>query len=193
MEQFEAIALAFGDGAGQRLAYNTGKLEIMTPLPEHEFLIDALADAVKDIGDEFDLNYVSYRSTTWRKQLKQVGVEPDDCFYIQNEPVIRGRSDISLDKDPPPDLVLEIDLTSKSLNRFPIYARLGVPEIWRYDEGSLAVYELGDNQTYQKRETSVALPGVPVGDLLRLIEQSRPQGKRATRKAIREWAMQFRQ
>ena len=114
--------------------------------------------------------------------------------YIQNEKTVRGRTDIdtSLETDPPPDPVVEIDVTGKSLARLPIYAQLGVPEIWRYDEGELKVYELVEGERYQQRDTSLAFPGVPVGELPGLIEQHRSQGRRATRKAVREWAMQFR-
>ena len=119
-------------------------------MPEHKFLAEALSDAVKDIGEELDIDYACYRSTTWRKQLKKVGVEPDDYFYIQNEATVRGRTDFdaSLEADPPPDLVLEIEVTSKSLARFPIYAQLRVPEILPCDEGELKVYELVEGEVY---------------------------------------------
>ncbi|MGD1851284.1 MAG: Uma2 family endonuclease [Cyanophyceae cyanobacterium] len=192
-EQFEAIALAFGDTSGYRLAYSNEKLEIMVPLPEHEYFKSSLGDIIKDIVEELDLDYECYGSTTWRQRLKKVGVEADDCFYIQNESAVRGRTDLdtSLETDPPPDLVLEIDVTSKSIGRFPIYAQLGVPEIWRYDEGELKVYELV-GEGYQQRETSVAFPGVLVGELPGLIEKYRAEGRRSTRKGVREWAAQFR-
>ena len=194
-EQFEAIALTFGYTSGYRLAYDNEKLEIMVPLPEHEYFKSSLGDLVKDIADELDLDYECYGSTTWRQRLKKMGVEADDCFYIQNEATVRGRTDLdtTLETDPPPDLVLEIDLTSKSLARFPIYAQMGVPEIWRYDEGELKIYELVNGETYQQRETSVALPEIPAGELPGLIEQHRSQGQRALRRAVRQWAMQFRQ
>ncbi|MEM6503173.1 MAG: Uma2 family endonuclease [Cyanobacteria bacterium P01_C01_bin.89] len=193
-EQFEAIALAFGYTSGYRLAYDNEKLEIMVPLPEHEYFKSSLSDLVKDIADELDMDYACYGSTTWRQHLKKMGVEADDCFYIQNEATVRGRTDLdtSLKTDPPPDLVLEIDVTSKSLARFPIYAQLGVPEIWRYDEGKLEIYELVKEGIYQQRETSLALPKIPAHELPDLIEQHRSQGQRAIRKTVRQWAAQFR-
>ena len=99
----------------------------MNPSPEHEHYKEVNGDAVKDIANELALDYESYGSTTWRKQVAMAGVEPDNCFYFQNENAVRGRIDIDIaGGDPPPDLALEIDLTSKSLDRFPIYARLGV-------------------------------------------------------------------
>jgi Uma2 family endonuclease len=93
--------------------------------------------------------------------------------------------------DPPPDLVLEIDMTSKSLDRFPIYARLGVPEIWSYDSGALKIYHLQDGE-YVSAQLSLALPQLPIQELPQLIEDYRQAGRRAIRKAVREWARQWK-
>jgi Uma2 family endonuclease len=181
-----------GESRSARIAYDNGTLEIMTPLPEHEHLKEVIGDAVKDIADELDLDYESYGSTTWRKRLKMAGVEPDNCFYFQHEAEVRGRLDLDISKgDPPPDLALEIDLTSKSLDRFPIYARLEVPEIWCYDEGALKIFHLQDGD-YIEAETSLALPQLPVQELTQLIETYRARGRRAIRKAVRDWARGYR-
>jgi Uma2 family endonuclease len=133
-EQYENFLDDLGDRPSARMAYDNGTLEIRTPLPEHEFFKEAISIAVQDAAEELEIDYESYGSTTWRKQIKLAGAEPDNCFYFQNEAIVRGRTDLDLSKgDPPPDLVLETDMISKSLDRFPIYARLGVPEIWSYD------------------------------------------------------------
>jgi len=191
-DQFERLLADLGDSRSARIAYDNGTLEIMTPLPEHEHFKEVIGDAVKDIADELDLDYESYGSTTWRKRLKMAGVEPDNCFYFQHEAEVRGRLDLDISKgDPPPDLALEIDLTSKSLDRFPIYVRLAVPEIWCYDEGALKIYHLQDGD-YIEAETSLALPQLPVRELPQLIETYRAQGRRAIRKAIRHWARGYR-
>lgn len=108
-------------------------LEIIVPLSEDEYSEDAIGDLVKDLAEELAIEYECFASTTWRRQECMGGAEPDNCFYIQNLPAVRGRLNIDLNSDPPPDLVLEIDITSKSLDRLPIYAWLGVPEVWRYD------------------------------------------------------------
>ncbi|GCL42193.1 hypothetical protein NIES80_18960 [Dolichospermum planctonicum] len=129
-----------GENRAARVAYDDGNLEIMTPLPEHEQYKEVISDAVKDIAEKLDLNYESLGSTTWKRERKMAGIEADNCFYFQNEPLVRGRLDLDLQKDPPPDLALEIDVSNKSLNRFPIYARLEVPEIWCYDSGELTIY-----------------------------------------------------
>lgn len=114
------------------------------------------------------------------------GLESDNCFYFQNEATVRGRLDLDLRQDPPPDLALEIDITSKSLNRFPIYARLGVPELWCYDSGDLKIYLL-QNGEYVESENSLVFPTLAIRHLPKLIEQNRADGRRAIRRAVREW------
>lgn len=187
-EQFERLLEDLGDHRAARIAYDNGTLEIMTPLPEHEYFKETIGDAVKDIAEEIEIDYESYGSTTWRKQVKMAGVEPDNCFYFQNEAVVRGRLDLDLKKgDPPPDLVLEIDITNKSLDRFPIYARLEVPELWCYDAGELKIYHLRRGE-YVEAEVSLALPMLPIRELPQVIEAHRSAGRRAIRRAVREWA-----
>ena len=190
-EKFEGLLKMIGDASCTRFAYDNGTLEIMNPSPEHEHYKEVIGDAVKDIADELALDYESYGSTTWRKQAVMAGVEPDNCFYFQNEKVVRGRTDIDIaGGDPPPDLALEIDLTSKSLNRFPIYARLGIPEIWCYDDGALKIYHLRDSK-YEESATSLALPQLPVQDIPRLIDANRAAGRRSIRQAIRAWVADY--
>jgi Uma2 family endonuclease len=191
-EQYETFLEASGDRPSACMAYDNGTLEIMTPLPEHEYFKEAIGDAVKDAAEELEIDYETYGSTTWRKQIKLAGAELDKCFYFQNEAIVRGRLDLDLSKgDPPPDLVLEIDMTSKSLDRFPIYARLDVPEIWRYDSGALKIYHLQDGE-YVSAQISLALPQLPIQELPQLIEAHRKAGRRAIRKAVREWARKWK-
>ena len=186
-EQFERLLEDLGDRLAARLTYDNGTLEITAPLPEHEHFKEVIGDAVKDIADELDVDYESYGSTTWRKRAAMAGLEPDNCFYFQNEKAVRGRIDLDLSQgDPPPDLALEIDDTSKSLNRFPLYARLQVPEIWCYDSSTLKVYHLQQN-AYIEATTSLALPQLPIQELPQIIEANRNAGRRAIRRAVREW------
>jgi Uma2 family endonuclease len=192
-EQYEGFLKDLGDRPSARIAYDNGTLEIMTPLPEHEHFKEVFGDAVKDASEELEIDYESYGSATWRERVKLAGVEPDNCFYFQNEAVVRGRLDLDLSRgDPPPDLVLEIDMTSKSLNRFPIYARLGVPEIWCYDDGALNIYHLREGD-YVKAQVSLALPQLPVQELPQLIEAHRSEGRRAIRRAVRDWARRYKE
>jgi Uma2 family endonuclease len=185
-EQFENLLKDLGEHRAARLAYDRTTLEIMTPLPEHEHYKEVISDSVKEIADVLDLDYESYGSTTWKRESRMAGVESDNCFYFQNEAAIRGRLDLDLRQDPPPDLALEIDLTSKSLNRFPIYARLGVPELWCYDSGELKIYLL-QNGEYVESENSLVFPTLAIRYLPKLIEQNRANGRRAICQAVREW------
>ncbi|WP_416670523.1 Uma2 family endonuclease [Egbenema bharatensis] len=185
-QQFENLLTDLGDHRAARVAYDRGTLEIMTPLPEHEYFKETIGDAVKDMAETLELNYECYGSTTWRRELKQAGVEPDNCFYFQNEALVRGQLDFDLNQDPPPDLALEIDITSKSLNRFPIYIRLGVPELWCYDDGALKIYHLNQDR-YEEAERSLAFPMLNVRELPQLIEAHRSAGKLAFRRSVRAW------
>ena len=207
-QQFENLLQSLGDKRSARVAYLDGTLEIMTPLPEHEYFKDTISDAIKDAAEELDLDYECYGSTTWRREIKRAGLEPDNCFYFQHEAQVRGQLEFDLNQDPPPDLALEIDLTSKSLNRFPIYARLGVPELWCYDAGELDVplpevvraaassklkiYQLQDND-YKEVTTSAIFPMLPVQELPALIEQYRFQGRRALRQGVRAWVRNYKE
>ncbi|SKB12298.1 conserved hypothetical protein [Planktothrix sp. PCC 11201] len=188
-QQFENLLIDLGQTRATRIAYDNGTFEIMTPLPEHEYYKEAIGISIQDIAEELNINYESYGSTTWKREARLAGIEPDNCFYFQNEAKIRGRLELNLNQDPPPDLALEIDMTHKSLNRFPIYARLGIPEIWCYDSGELKIYQL-QQETYREVETSSVFPILRVQEIPTIIEQYRLDGKLAVRRAIRNWARQ---
>lgn len=187
--EFEAILDELGEHRSTRIAYKDGLLEIMVPLPEHEYFKETIGDALKDIAEELNQEYESYGSTTWRKPSKHAGLEADNCFYFQNEALVRGKLTFDLTQDPPPDLALEIDITSKSLARLPIYARLGVPEIWCYDQGKLSIYLLRQGQ-YEPVEQSQVFPNLKVQELPQLIEENRNLGRLQLRRAVREWVRQ---
>lgn len=188
-QQFENLLVDLGDHRSARIAYDQGTLEIITPLPEHEYFKETISIAVQDIAEELNLDYESYGSTTWRREIKQAGLEPDNCFYFQNEAVIRGKLTFDLNQDPPPDLALEIDITNKSLDRFPIYARLGVPEFWCYDNGELLIYLLTGDR-YLQTQRSLIFPQLAIRELPQVIEANRQQGRLALRRSVRAWVRQ---
>lgn len=185
-EEFEAILQELGDRRSARIAYCDGILEIITPLPEHKYFEQAISIAIEDMAETLELDYESYGSTTWRRQAKQAGLEADNCFYFHNEASVRVRIDINLAIDPPPDLALEIDVTSKSLERLTIYARLGIPELWCYDAGMLTIYHLQNGQ-YVVTEQSTIFPQLDIRALSQLIEQNRSAGRLALRRSVRVW------
>ncbi len=189
-EEFENILAEMGDNRSSRVAYDRGRLEIMAPLPEHEGYKEIIGDLIKDLAEELNLDYRSFGSTRWKRQKELAGVEPDNCFYIQNESLVRGRLTIDLEQDPPPDLVLEIDITSKSIDRMPIYARLGVPELWRYDKKILRIYQL-QNGKYNETDTSLAFGTFPVKQIPSFIEQNITASTRKLRQSFRTWVRQY--
>ena len=184
--EFEAILAELGNHRSTRIAYDNGFLEIMVPLPEHGYFKETIGDAVKDMAEELSVDYASYGSATWRRKAQQAGIESDNCFYFQNEALVRGKLEFDLDRDPPPDLALEVDLTSKSLDRFPIYARLGIPEIWCYDSGVMTIYLL-EGDRYGVSEQSQVFPTLDIRALPQLIESQRSAGRLALRRAVRAW------
>ena len=127
----------------RRLTYDSGELEIMSPLPEHEDWKKAIGGLVEILTLELDIPMRRLGSTTFRQKALQKGLEPDECYYIANEAAVRGKRRFDLRRDPPPDLVVEIDITHRAIDREKIYAAMGVPEIWRFDGRRLACLHLG--------------------------------------------------
>lgn len=185
-QKFEDILVELGQDRSSKIVYDQGTLLIMVPLPEHEYFKEAISDLIKDLADELGMDYESYGSTTWRRQRVWGGAEPDNCFYFQNVAAIRGRTDINLEQDPPPDLVLEIDITSSSLDSLPIYARLGIPEVWRYNRKRLVIYHL-EKGTHVEAKSSLAFPTFPVQDIPEFINKNSQLGRRAIRRSFRAW------
>ena len=181
---FKALLADVGDDRAWRIAYDEGVLEIRMPLEEHEEPKRLIESFVEAIVDELEIELRSLGSLTLEREDLTRAVEPDSCFYIQNESLVRGRN-INLPNDPPPDLAIESDYTNSSVNKFTIYAAIGVPEIWRYRRESLQVYQLVDGK-YEKCEISLAFPFLPVAKIPGFIEQSRTVGQRAAVRLFRQ-------
>jgi Uma2 family endonuclease len=187
-QTFEQLLKDLGDKRATRLAYNDGLLEIMTPLGPHENNNRFIDDLIRAIADELNLNLKKFGSLTLKRAKKLKGAEPDSCYYIQNEPLVRSKQEIDLDKDPPPDLVLEVDMSSGSMDKQPIYAAIGVPELWRYNGNKLEVFVLElSNQEYKKVNQSPTFPWMPLDIIPRFIRQSLVDGETATLRAFRAW------
>jgi Uma2 family endonuclease len=181
---FKALLADVGDDRAWRIAYDEGVLEIKMPLEEHEEPKRLIESFVEAIVDELKIELRSLGSLTLEREDLTRAVEPDSCFYIQNESLVRGRN-INLPNDPPPDLAIESDYTNSSVNKFTIYAAIGVPEIWRYRRESLQVYQLVDGK-YEKCDRSLAFPFLPVAEIPGFIEQSRTVGQRAAVRLFRQ-------
>jgi len=185
-QTFEALLKETGEDRGSRFAYDCGTLEIMTPLFEHENPKIQLDRFIVALAEELEIEIKSAGSTTLKRKIENRGIEPDNCYYIQNELAVRGRQELDLETDPPPDLAIEIDITSSSVNKFGIYSALGVPELWRYNGRVLKFYQLAEGQ-YVECEFSRAFPLVSVTDMSRVIEQSKTTGEIALLKSFRAW------
>ena len=125
-------------------------------------------------------------STTLKRKIVRKGIEPDNCYYIQNELAVRGRETLDLTNSPAPDLAIEIDITSSSVDKFDIYSALGVTELWRYDGNNLKFYQLLEGK-YIECEFSIAFSLVSVKDISGFIEQSKTMGEIALLKSFRNW------
>jgi Uma2 family endonuclease len=153
-----------------RLAYDQGTLEIMTPSFEHERLNRLLADIVQAIAFGKNLAIEHAGSTDFQREDVARGFQPDSCFYLgDNVQVIHGKTRLDVSSDPPPDLVVEVDVTHRSLNKLPLYAAIGVPEVWRFDSAHIILYRLS-GEAYQEVPTSAVFEGVTADVLLHFVQ-----------------------
>jgi Uma2 family endonuclease len=170
-----------------RLTYDWGRLEIMSPLRPHESFKSILGRMVETITEELNVPVSSCGSTTLQREELQRGLEPDECYYVEHEPLVRGVGNLDLSRDPPPDLAIEIDITSSSVNRQGIYAALGVPELWRFDGEELWFLHLQPDGTYQPRETSRSFPFLRLADVVGFLEQLHDTDQTSVIRAFRAW------
>lgn len=162
-QQFESILDELGEKRATRIAYFAGTLEIRMPLPEHERAKVLIGDLLKILLDALGWEWESLGSTTFKNSAMQAGLEPDDCFYIQNYQAVIGLKRFDFTQNPPPDLAIEVDLTSKT--QVSAYQALKVPEIWRYENGKLAIAILGP-EGYTDTRTSPTFPELPILELI---------------------------
>jgi Uma2 family endonuclease len=182
-QTFKALMADIGEDRSCRIAYDQGILEIRVPYEQHEEPKILISSFVEALADELEIEIRQLGSLTLEREDLTRAVEPDTCFYIQNELQVRGK-EIKLPNVPPPDLVVESDYTHSSLNKFNIYASLGIPELWRYRKQSLQVYQLVEGK-YEKMDKSLAFPCIPIAEIPGFIEQSKTIGQRAAVRLFR--------
>ncbi len=183
---YERILEEFADSNALHFAYDDGFLEVEVPLFEHESANRILQNLVTTICIEKEIEVINAGSTTFRKRAKAKGVEPDTCFYIQNEAKIRGKTNIDLINDPPPDLVIEVDIKSPSLNKMPIYAALGVSEVWLYEGERVEFYKLY-GEFYQEIPMSVAFPFLLSQKATEFLQKGLKDSFLTWNKEVRNW------
>ena len=185
-ETYERLLDERADDPVPRFNFDRGDLEIMSPSSEHEEFKCVFAQIVDVVVEELDINSRKLGSTTFKRDDIERGFEPDACFYIQSYARMRGRRRIDLLVDPPPDLIIEIDITTDSMKKQGLYAAFGVPEVWRYDGNRLTILQLSGGH-YVERDTSLALPLLTAVGLTNLLEESKSLEPMPWLRKLRKW------
>lgn len=179
----------FAKRRGFRLTYDRGTLEIMSPLWSHEEPGRLLGRFVDVLTEELDLPCRLGGSVTLRRRRKRRGLEPDNCYWIAKVPLLQGKRELDLRVDPPPDLAIEVDVTSSSLDRMSIYAALGVPEVWRLHTGRIDFHIL-EAGAYQLRSNSLSFPQLMSADLPPFLALWGSTDDNTIVRRLREWVRQ---
>jgi Uma2 family endonuclease len=183
---YENLLTEIGDEGKARLSYYRGDLEFMTPLASHENYNRQIDRAIVVLVEELDLDYNLFGSMTIKRPDLAAGKEPDSCYYIANESAVRGKTKLDFTQDPPPDLAVEIDITSSSINQLSIYATLGVSEVWRYDGSTLIFYQL-QSGSYTVVDRSPTFQILSPARVLEFLADCQTHGINRAVKILREW------
>jgi Uma2 family endonuclease len=175
-----------------RVSYDRGDVELMSPLPIHEAVKVWINQFITIVSMELDIPFKCMGSTTIRRRDVDRGLEPDECFYFASASNVGDWCMLDLNRDPPPDLALEVEITRSFVDRMGIYAALGVPEVWRFEGELLRGYGLDTDGSYRELEYSLSLPFLPIAELTPLLEQALRQtgDDRQRLKFIQDWCQQ---
>ena len=186
-ETYERLLAEHEETSGTRFTYDEGTLEIMVLSAEHERANRTLALLVEVLAEEMRIDVDNVGSNTFKRESLRKGFEPDTAFYIASAPQVEGKQRIGLTIDPPPDLVIEIDITHGSLDKLPIFAAVGVPEVWRYTGARVQLLQLVQG-SYITTHESTALPNVTSDVLTRFMRESEREKRTAWLRQVRAWA-----
>lgn len=142
------------DNPGTRLRYDVGLLEIMSPRERHERFNELLGRLVQVLTEELDMTCRSTGSTTWRRKAKKKCLEADQSYYLTSASRVRGKREVDLAIDPPPDLAIDVENTASAVDQLGIYAALGIPEVWRFDGEQLTIHSLRANGQHSEQSQS---------------------------------------
>jgi Uma2 family endonuclease len=180
------VAESFGERP-IRNTFDGGRIEVMTTSPRHEGWKSFVGRMIEALSEELGVDIASFGSMTMQRDDAKRGLEPDECFYIQNEPAVRGRLDLDFEHDPPPDLAVEIEVSRSLLDRIGIYAALGVREVWRFDGERFRVLLLNATGHYDPSDRSAAFPTLPLEQFSRFLLMRESAGDSPTIRAFRAW------
>lgn len=184
---YESLLADYVDSSVPHFTYDKGKLEIVSPTTSHEEDNRTLHRIVELVAEEWQIEFRNVGSMTFRRKDLQRGFEPDTSFYLQHEEQVRGRKQIKLSVDPPPDLVVEIEITNAAIDKLPIYAEVGVPEVWRFAGDRVTMLALADRR-YHEIQTSLALPSLNSDVVTNFLRDSHTMRKIEWIRMVRAWA-----
>jgi Uma2 family endonuclease len=170
-----------------RMTYDRGELEIMSPSHLHErysYLIGRLIDVWTE---ELNIDIQSCRTMTCKRKDLDSGFEPDNCYYVQHERRMRRKKKLNLAIDPPPDLAIEVEVSRPAIDKMPIYAAFGVPELWQFDGELLQVFELGAGGEYDLRDGSICFPQFPAARAVKVLRRLNTASETALVRSFRDW------
>ena len=188
-QTFKTMLAEMGSQRNNRLAYELGTVEIMTPLMPHENSNRLIEVFIGVMCEESGFEIKRTGSLTLTRDDLERGGEPDSSYYIQNESLVRDRGNIDLTIDPPPDLVLEVEYSRSAIDKLALYASIRIPELWRFNGSVLRVYTLTDGQ-YTEVESSPTFAPIPVKEIPRFLQQAKTKGENATTRDFRTWVRQ---
>lgn len=183
---YERLLAEVVNVAGTRITYDDGKLEILVASLGHERANHALARIAEITAEETGRDFTATGSTTLKREDLEKGFEPDSSFYFRHAATICGKDRTDMATDPPPELIIEVDITRSSLNHFPLYAAVGIAEIWRYDGERVRFHKL-DGSAYTQIEESSVLPPMTAVQATIFIERNRHEKATDWLRAVREW------
>jgi len=186
-QAYEQIGEALRDRPALRLTYDRGSLEIKTSSARHEMLKQRLGRFLETLVEEHNLSLLPGGFATFKRSDLEKGLEPDQCYWIANEPRMRGRDDWDAASDPPPDLVIELEIFRGAVPRLSIYSELAVPEVWRFDGQSLQVLLLQPDGRYQVAEKSSAFSAMPIAEIPRFLKLEEHTGYLCVVREFRAW------
>ena len=183
-QSYRAISHAL-TGRHLRITYDRGRLELMTISSLHGTLCRLVYTIISVLTEEFQLPKRGCGDMTCDRESLERGIEPDECFYIENEAKVRGKDNLDMSVDPPPDLAVEIDISRDSRRRLSIYAALGVPEVWRFDGTALTVYVRQTNGEYEAVAVSPHFPPIPLAEIEATLKRRHEMDDNALMKLFR--------
>ena len=183
-EAYLQILNALPQSRSAKLTYDDGVLEIMMPLEAHEFSARLIERFILTLVELAGMRIKTMGSTTMNYPNLRKGAEPDNAYYIQNQPLVKGRS-VDFSQDPPPDLVIEVDITHTDISKNQFYASLGVPEFWRFDGKLWTIYQLKFG-TYVEQPVSPIFPQIFKAQLYEFLELAKEDEIEAVQE-LRAW------